>query len=90
MIFTDLIVFERGLFLKGPKRGLFLKMTTADAWVAPHGKRVFGLADYGPPCILGPGELFRVVMQRPQGLSPFIRKISGIFSVRDYVPSVSY
>ena len=28
---------------------------------------------------MGPGELFGVLTQRPQGLSPFIRRISASF-----------
>ena len=55
------------------------KRVHADAGVVPRGKMVFGLAGDGPTGIVGPCELFGTATQRPQGLSPFICRISGSF-----------
>ena len=52
--------------------------TSTPAWCL-RGESIFGLASDGPTSIVGPGELFGVATQRPQGHPPFIRRFSEIF-----------
>ena len=51
----------------------------ADAWVAPHGKRVFGLVGDGPTGIVGPSNRIGAVTQVRKGAPLYICAISFLF-----------